>query len=123
MRHMPTIDVARRLAREVACTQCYQRPPASEALGPEVPRSCEGVCPLFFNLPTLLGLARRVDDTPGACETAVRQTVCGRCRLTPTAGEYCADYAARTCPVSRYSAEVVAAIQRLPHALPAVVRG
>jgi hypothetical protein len=119
MKHAPITETVHRLVREVACTQCYQRPPGSEALGPDVRRSCEPACPLFFHLPTLLNMAGQVGEAPGACETEVRQTVCGGCQLRPTAGEYCADYAARTCPVSRYSGEVIAAIQRLARVAPA----
>src|SRR4051812_41064313 len=99
MRHADLTDVAHRLVRDVACTQCYQRPPGSELLGPEAPRACEGRCPLFIHLPALIGLAGRVDDAPGSCDLAVRDRVCGGCRLTPTAGDYCAEYAARTCPL------------------------
>ena len=110
MRHLPMPEVARRLARQVACTQCYQRPPGSAALGPEVARACEGSCPLFFHLPTLVRLAEHVGDEPGACEAAVKDSICAGCHLTPSAGDFCADYSARTCPLSRYSAAVVDAL-------------
>ena|SRR2546426_2430833 len=113
MQHLPITEIVSRLVREIACTKCYQRPPGSESLGPEVSRTCEATCPLFFHLPALVHLAGQVDDTPGACETAIQGSVCGGCRLSPTAGDYCADYAARTCPLSRYSAEVLNALQRL----------
>ena len=113
MRHLPISDVTRRLVREVACRRCSDRPPGSEALGPEVARSCEGGCPLFFHLPTLLRLAWGVGDEPGACEAAVVNQVCAGCRLRPTHGDFCADFFARTCPLSRYSSDVVGALQRL----------
>ena len=76
-------------------------------------RTCEGGCPLFFHLPTLVRLAREVGDEPGACENAVARHVCDGCQLRPTHGDFCADYLARTCPVSRYSGEVIDALQRL----------
>ena len=113
MRHLPISDVTLRLVREVACTRCSDRPPGSESLGPEVARACEGACPLFFHLPTLVRLAPEVGDEPGAFEAAVTSRVCGGCQLRPTRGDFCADYLARTCPVSRYSGDVLAALRRL----------
>jgi hypothetical protein len=113
MQHLPINDVTLRLVREVACVQCSDRPPGSELLGPEVARPCEGRCPLFFHLPTLVRLARQVGDTPGACEAAVANHVCAGCKLRPTHGDFCADFLARTCPVSRYSSDVLAALHRL----------
>ena len=113
MRHLPINDVALRLVREVACMRCSDRPPGSEALGPEVARPCEVGCPLFFHLPTLLRLAREIGDEPGACEAAVANQVCAGCRLRPTHGDFCADFLARTCPLSRYSGDVIGALQRL----------
>ena len=115
MRHLPLNEVAYRLAREVACVQCYQRPPGSESLGPEVPRACEPRCPLFANLPRLMSLAQEVGDRPGDYEDAVRNSVCGACHLRPTSGDFCADYGARTCPVSRYSGQVLDAFLRVVH--------
>ena len=113
MQHLPLIQVAHRLAREVACVECYQRPHGSEALGPEVARTCEGSCPLFAHLPALAALAATVGDRPGDCERRVKESVCTACRLSPTAGEFCTDYATRTCPLSRYSTHVLAALQRV----------
>ena len=113
MLHLPMTEVTRRLARDVACTQCYQRPPGSATLGPEVARSCESSCPLFTHLPALVSLAAVVGERPGDCERAITDTVCSACRLRPTAGEFCAEYASRACPLSRYSGQVVAAVQQL----------
>jgi len=114
MRHLPVNEIARRLAREIACTRCAERPPGSEALGPEVARPCETECPLFIYLPTLIRLARQVDDTPGACESGVKRSVCADCRLRATSGDFCADYDARTCPLSTYSHDVLNALGRIP---------
>jgi hypothetical protein len=118
MQHLPIADVAQRLVREVVCPQCYQRPLGSEALGPEVARPCEGSCPLFYHLPTLVRLAGRIGDEPGGCEAAVKQSVCAGCRLRPTAGDFCADYVFRTCPLSRHSGDVLQALARVLHATP-----
>ena len=111
MQHLPIDTVARRVTRQVACMTCYQRPPGSESLGPDVARACEGTCPLFFHLPTLVRLAVEVGDTPGDWEATVKQSVCQGCGLRPTSGEYCADYESRACPMSRYAGDVLAALE------------
>ena len=113
MQDLPITEVEKRLVREIACTSCYQRPPGSEVLGPEVRRACEGTCPLFFHLPMLVKLARQIGDRPGECEMAVKDQVCQGCALRETAGEYCADFSARTCPLSRYSTAVISRLQRI----------
>ena len=119
MRHLPLSEVTHRLVREVACVRCYQRPPGSEMFGPEVSRACESDCPLFAHLPRLIALSGRVGDRPGDCEQTVRLAVCGACRLRPTAGEYCADFETRECPLSRYAGDVVAGLQRIVGSRPA----
>jgi hypothetical protein len=122
MQHLPITEVQRRLVREIACVSCYQRPRGSEALGPQVVRACEVSCPLFFHLPKLARLASQVGDRPGECEAAVQDQICQGCILKESAGDYCADYGARTCPLSRFSAAVIARLQRMmpfaPDSLP-----
>ena len=113
MQHIPISEVERRLVRDIACMSCYQRPEGSEALGPEVARSCEDTCPLFFHLPKLVAMANQIGERPGECEHAVKDKVCQGCCLKESAGDYCADYGARTCPLSRYSAAVISRLQRL----------
>jgi hypothetical protein len=113
MQHLPITEVERRLVREIACVDCYQRPRGSEALGPEVARSCEGTCPLFFHLPKLAKLAGQIGDRPGECEMAVKDQVCQGCILKESAGDFCPDYSARTCPLSRYSTAVISRLQRI----------
>jgi hypothetical protein len=122
MRHLPLNDVARRLAREVACVRCYQRPPGSETLGPEVARTCEPACPVFAHLPGLISLSMQVGDRPGECETLVRRTACDGCHLRPGSGEFCADYQNRACPLSRYAADVVSGLQRVLASVPSQAR-
>jgi hypothetical protein len=119
MRHLPLALLAERVTRQVACVQCYQRPPGTEALGPEVPRACEPSCPLFAHLPGLISLARDVGERPGECEHAVLATVCASCHLRPTSGEFCAHYQSRECPLSRYGDNVVTGLQRVHASHPA----
>src|SRR6266487_4467208 len=96
MQHLPTTEVERRLVREIACVSCYQRPPGSETLGPQVARSCEGTCPLFLHLPKLARLASQVGDRSGECDAAVKDQICQGCILKESAGDFCPDYSART---------------------------
>ena len=119
MQHLQLLDVAARAARERICTQCYQRPPGSESLHPEVPRACEPKCPVFVHLPKLLKMSHEPAAEP---EQIVRGAICQRCALSPSAGEYCSEYLARTCPLSRYSAELIAVlahVREFPPAPPA----
>jgi len=113
MQHLPVTEVQKRLVREIACINCYQRPAGSEKLGCEVARNCEGICPLFFHLPRLARLANQMGERPGECEMAVKDQICQSCALKESAGEFCADYGARTCPLSRYSSAVVSGLQRI----------
>lgn len=113
MRHLPIAETEKRLVREIACVDCYHRPKGSETLGPQVPRSCEGQCPIFVHLPKLVQLAGHIGDRPGETERAVKDQVCMGCGLSESSGDYCADYTARTCPLSRYSAAIVSRLQRL----------
>ena len=112
--HEKPIDVVIRAVRGSVCTTCYQRPRGSEALPNTVARSCEGSCPLFFHLPALYRIAVHHDtQAPGALECAVKQTICSHCHLAPTAGEDCAEFENRTCPLSRFAGEVVTLIETL----------
>ena len=108
------LDLIDRAVRGAVCTVCYQRPPGSESLPNRVPRSCEAGCPIFFHLPALYRIAVDEDTSaPGALERAVKNTICAGCHLAPTAGEDCVEFADRTCPLSRFAAEVVTLIETL----------
>ena len=103
-----------RAIRGSVCTMCYQRPPGSEKLPNNVARSCEPGCPIFVHFPALYRIAVHHDTSaPGALDQAVRETICTGCHLAPTAGEDCVEFANRTCPLSRFSAEVVSLIETL----------
>ena len=108
------LELIKRAVRGTVCTACYQRPHGSESLPANVPRSCEGACPIFYHLPALYRIAVEEDTSaPGALDTAVKQTICSGCHLAPTAGEDCVEFADRTCPLSRFSREVVSLIETL----------
>jgi hypothetical protein len=109
-----SLDSILRAVRDKVCVTCYQRPPGSEKLPNGVARSCEGKCPIFYHLPALYRIAVHDDSpAPGAIEQAIRGRICRHCSLAPTAGEECAEFSSRTCPLSRYGADVVGVIETL----------
>lgn len=113
-RKASNIDSIKRAIRGSVCAVCYQRPRGSESLGNNVPRACEPACPIFNRLPDLYRIAVH-DDTAraGELEQRIRSAICSACSLAPTAGEFCAEYQNRTCPLSRFAVEVVQLIETL----------
>ena len=117
MRHPLTLDMLHRLIRATICPKCDARPKGSDSWGASAPRACEPACPLFIHLPGLTRIAsfgaERGAPPPAGYEDAIRETVCSACHLNPSAGEYCHAFLARTCPVSVFGAEVIAALTEL----------
>ena len=113
MQRHPTTDVLKRAIRAKVCTQCYQRPAGSESLTSDVPRTCEPLCPIFRNVPRIIDLATVCADAPASYENLLKQLVCARCTLAPSSGEYCSEYNARTCPLSRYARDVLQLIDQI----------
>lgn len=112
--HALSLDSILRAVRGTVCPICIQRPPGSEALPNNMPRSCEGACPIFAHLPGLYRIAVHGGTAaPGALEAAVKERICMKCSLAPTAGENCAEFASRTCPLSRYAGDVVSILEAL----------
>ena len=65
----------------------------------------------FDDVPThAAGVRAGTDDT---AQRAVREQACSNCHLATTAGDECVEFANRTCPLSRFSAEVVTLIEAL----------
>src|SRR5689334_3958007 len=113
MQHVAKIEVIDRGVRETVCIQCVHRPAGSETLPPNVARACEPDCTIFKNLPELIRVAVKMDRKAGAYEGGIKDFVCQSCDASPTAGDYCTDGMARSCPLSLYGGEVVALIERL----------
>jgi hypothetical protein len=114
MQHLPVLDVMERAIREVVCTRCFMRPHGSEAYGPEVARSCEGDCTIFMNLPQLRRIAEATADaSPGLFERAIRNTICAKCHHCMSAGDFCAQHLAETCPISVYGKLVLETLDRV----------
>lgn len=112
--HKLTIDSVERAVRGTVCPVCYQRPHGSETLGNDVPRACQPHCPIFLNLPKLYRIAVHHDtQTPGSLDKQIKETICPECAVSPTHGDFCAEFEHRTCPLSRFAAEVVILIETL----------
>ena len=107
MQRQTTDDVLRRAVRGRVCPTCYQRPKGSDFDPPHVARNCEPLCPIFLNLPRLVEVAAVCASARFAFEQSVKDLICARCTLAPSSGEYCAEYMARTCPLSRYARDVL----------------
>lgn len=122
MQHLIQDDLARRAVRSQICPVCSQRPAGSETLSPTQSRECETTCAIFHGLPTLQTMVASRDPRLDSVEQALRNTVCNHCTLSPSAGDYCSESLARTCPLSRYALHVVAVLQRLPLARPTIPR-
>ena len=107
MERHTTDDVLRRAVRARVCPTCYQRPKGRDFDPPHVARTCEPLCPIFLNLPRLVEVAAVCASAPVSFEQSVKDLICARCTLAPSSGEYCAEYMARTCPLSRYARDVL----------------
>jgi hypothetical protein len=112
MQHIQTIEILKRAVRSRVCTVCFKRPPGSETLDAETPRSCEPQCAIFMHLPVMRRIVQEQSDRSIApYEDAMRELVCQHCQLTPTAGDYCAERANMRCPLAHYAVEVVDALE------------
>ena len=104
----------RRALRAQVCTTCPMRPKGSEALGASIARTCETSCTIFENLDALKSIARQFQGDPLAdYERAIRDSVCQHCTATPSAGDYCSDRLARTCPLSVQESNVLTVLESL----------
>lgn len=117
MRHLPVLDVMQRAVREMICTHCFMRPAGSEALPPDIPRDCQSNCTIFMNLPDLREIAVEMSDQrPGVFERAIRNMICSKCHHCMSAGDYCAEHLAETCPLSVYGKLVLETLDKIPAA-------
>ena len=112
MQHVPKLNLTQRAIRAKICVKCYERPAGSENWSPADVRACEATCGIFQNLPRLIGMAARPDPPRQSIDEQVRNSVCSRCMVSNSAGDYCADNLARTCPLSRYSQDVIDVLRR-----------
>ena len=110
--HKNRFELAQLAIRSRICVECYQRPVGSERLGADQPRSCEPTCTIFLGLPKLIGATAHGPIEESADE-AMEKHVCPRCHASPSAGDFCTDRLDRTCPLSRYGADVLRILEDL----------
>ena len=79
MQHLSSMELMKCGVRAQICPHCHHRPKGSENLGPRQPRSCEGRCAIFLNLPVIEEIASRHANEPGEYERAIRACVCQHC--------------------------------------------
>ena len=108
----PSISLAEIAIRARICPKCYQRPVGSEELDALQARSCQQNCTIFQNLPKLTA-ALDVDTSRLDPDHVMLKFVCPTCHASTSAGEFCADRLARTCPLSRYAGEVLEILEDL----------
>jgi len=68
---------------------------------------------LFASLPALAEIAEHPNPAAGSYERAVEEAVCETCLYSRSAGEYCSEQIARTCPLSRYAGHVIGGLEQL----------
>lgn len=112
MRHEDDLALAQLMVRTRICPICYQRPAGSEFLPPTEPRSCQPDCTIFLSLETLQSEAVQNAGDMSA-DRIMRTFVCQACQVSATAGDYCAEGMARTCPLSRHGGEVLGILEEL----------
>ena len=108
-----TTDLSiRRALRAQVCPSCPIRPVGSESLDDMTPRTCEYACTIFGNLEALKSVAQSTANDPLLhFDRAIREGVCQQCTATPSAGDFCADRLACTCPLAMQSAKVLEALE------------
>lgn len=107
------LPVLQRALRANICTICFQRPSGSEMLDPNTPRSCEGDCTIFVNLPSIKGIADNIEPAARTYVQAVNQFICPACQISPAAGECCPNRAERSCPLNRYRTRVIEILEKI----------
>src|SRR5262245_59142594 len=114
MQHVVTDEVIRRALRARICPTCPHRPDGSEAMDPLEARASEPACTIFANLEALKSIAAKgAGDIHAGFERAIKDGICQHCTATPTAGDWCYERFARSCPLSIFAADVVEIIESL----------
>ena len=105
-------DIHRALRRDI-CRQCHERPPGSERWPHTKRRPCEAACQIFVFLENLKSLAKETDANGHREQDHVLSlpVACGACNLHDESG-HCQASGDGTCPLCRYSDDVIATLQR-----------
>jgi hypothetical protein len=113
MQHKSTEELTKAAIRSRICRKCSHRPHGSEALDPLTARSCEPVCTIFIALPQIVAAWQRQPDTEA--DELVQHFVCPTCKSSKSAGDFCPEHLARTCPLSCYASDVIETLEHMRH--------
>ena len=93
--------------RKRVCVRCNRQP----ADGP-ANRPCEPGCPIFVNLTILRVIAESLpDEGESPYRVAINRLICQSCKQRKPLGDQCENQLVGSCPLSVYTADVVAAIE------------
>ena len=108
----PSLELLRHELRRRVCARCRWRPRHSEAVGPEVVRSCELDCPVFVHLPRLRNAAALTDPMLRSRELAMEGLIDQLCHSPParSAPETGTIPQTGKCPLTAYRRTVIAAV-------------
>jgi hypothetical protein len=107
--HLTVTEVSERTAlglRVAVCKQCFRRPPGSESLGADVPRTCQPTCELFINLARLVRTATCIDPMLGPYDRPLRERIESICTDDDDDGP------GHACPLYRYRDDVIGVLTR-----------
>ena len=110
MKRQRTLQLMQHQVRARICPHCVWRPEGSKSLGSDTPRSCQGECAVFLNLPELMQTARHMDSMLGSYEQTMRHGVSRVCARVAASGH---QLAGQTGPLGHYRGEVIAALHAL----------
>ena len=110
MKRRLTLQLMQQQVRGRICPHCVWRPEGSESLDSDTPRSCQGQCEIFQNLPELMQTARQMDSMLGSYEQTMRHGVSGVCARVTASGH---QLAGPTGPLGRYRGKVIEVLHTL----------
>lgn len=110
MRRAQSLNVMQQQLRARICPNCIWRPEGSESLAPEIPRFCQGECPVFQNLPELMQTAQQMDSMLGSYQQTMRHRVSRVCKRIAASGHQSAGQAG---PLGRYRVKVIEVLHAL----------
>jgi len=96
--------------RRHVCRQCAERPSGSERWSDDRERPCETACQVFVFAPGLMKMAVAGSDEQDHVLSLPQ--ACGACNLQDDSG-HCAAAGNGTCPLCRYSDEVLETLRRV----------
>lgn len=114
------IERFRQGIRQQVCPHCDRRAIDSDLLPADEPRTCEGRCAVFGNLPVLVEVVDSLDAPEGVAadpaerehaiartiDHAIKALICLRCQTAPR-GSQCSNRTNARCPMVRNEPRIV----------------